>query len=108
MPSSMSYQHETSNTGEETCNLFAKSYKSVFDQPRSNKNSQPIASGSGNHEGDNLSFIESTQYEVKKCLDELDPNKASGSDGLPSYSSRACSSSLSLPLTHLFEKSLRS
>ena len=51
--------------------------------------------------------IQTSEVEVQRLLSQLNANKSTGPDGIGNWVLKHCSSSLSIPLTTLFNKSLR-
>ncbi|CAB4042706.1 Hypothetical predicted protein, partial [Paramuricea clavata] len=79
---------------------FHSVYTSVLEQPSS---TQPSSSSSIS----SISSIDLTQEEVCHALQNLDPSKAHGPDGLPSRILKECAHQLAPSLHYLFTKSLK-
>ncbi|CAB4025661.1 Hypothetical predicted protein, partial [Paramuricea clavata] len=79
---------------------FHSVYTSVLEQPSS---TQPSSSSSIS----SILSIDLTQEEVCHALQNLNPSKAHGPDGIPSHILKECAHQLAPSLHYLFSKSLK-
>lgn len=101
-PRNMFLKTETSCSAQETVNLFAKSFSSVYQCSNSPIPDYPQL--------DCVDFgtCSLSSSEVKKALVSLPPKFSSGPDRVPSFILKKCAISLANPLACLFNKSLSS
>lgn len=91
--------------GYSICSAFNKFFESVFIKGTVNtRNNYPPTCFSNT---DSISQINVTNDCVLKLLRTLDDSKGPGCDGIPPAFLRCCAESLSLPITILFQQSLR-
>ena len=103
-PLSMHSDSETSDNPQDTANLFANHFKSVFQNPlnvdESSYNYIPINNSS-------LSDLQLDLNDVKSALSNIDPSKGAGPDDLHPKFLKNTANTLSVHLTRLFNASLR-
>lgn len=109
IPNAMFYENVPAVGGLQIANLFAEFFKSVFVHSDSGCNIPPHIFGSGSDsEGNTLiTSLAFSSDEVFQKLNTLDTKKGCGPDGIPAMFLINCSHSLYLPLTHLFNASLK-
>lgn len=103
-PSSMSYQGNETNDPRDICERFASYFQSTF------LNSNSGESRYCDHDEVNGSDCHSIEINPKKVcalLNKLDLNKSAGPDLIPAVFLRSCAKELSIPISILFERSLR-
>jgi hypothetical protein len=106
LPQVMHYKGLTASNGAQICDLFNEHFQSVFETPSDSSvdlnNLTPVI---------NTVFDMDTIYISKnlvyKYLNSININKGSGPDDIPPVLIKNCSSSLTIPITLLFEKSIR-
>lgn len=101
-PRDMFFCGVDSSSLQETADLFAQSFSSVYmasDSPVPEYPQHDVIDF-------NLSYF--SQLEVSKALSSLHPKFSSGPDCIPSFILKSCSSILSHPLTEIFNRSLSS
>lgn len=105
LPSSLSYNGITSDSGEGICNLFATYFQSTFlSAAPTNRNCRRGVESSGCH---SICDVEVTADVVLKLLQSIDLSKGAGPDHIsPLFISR-CAVELTKPLTILFKRSLK-
>lgn len=89
--------------GKDICNAFNSFFQSVFGVPSSNSTPAHTEQTCT----DVVSNVQINTSTVEVMLKTLDTNKGAGSDGLPSLFWSRCAKSLALPLTLIFNRSLR-
>ena len=96
------YYNETHSTNPTTkVELFNQFFRSVYSAPISEK-TFPIDDVVNPNL---LSSIKTTSSEVKRILQNLDVNKATGADNIPARILKVCSEELSKPLALLYNRS---
>lgn len=105
LPNTMYLNNKCADSTESIVNLFADSFKSVYDKDIPDSETPNDISL---EESLNLShcFIEIAA--VEKGIKALDSNKSAGPDGFPPIYLKSCIASLTYPLFILFNKSLSS
>lgn len=101
-PQFMYLNNETSSSGHETVNLFAKSFSTAYESSSVEAPDYPKL----NCVDFNGCSFSST--EVFKALSCLPPKFSSGPDKVPSFILKKCASCLASPLSNLYNKSLLS
>ena len=101
-PTSLTYNGNSVVNSFEMAELFNTYFKSVFSLD--NSDDFPDCKHFIN---DCLSNVILTIDEVTDILNDLNPNKALGPDGIPTRVVRTCSEQLALPLTLIFNTSLQ-
>ncbi|KAI5725365.1 hypothetical protein M8J77_014540 [Diaphorina citri] len=101
-PKNMFLGNETSSSGQESANLFAKSFSSAYITSDASVPDYPLL--------DRLDFngVSFSSVEVFRALSSLPLKFSSGPDNVPPYILRKCASCLADPLSILFNKSLLS
>jgi hypothetical protein len=102
MPSIMSLNSLSADTGGDIADLFAAHFASIYSCGNSFAGNCLDAS-IGCH---NLSGINFTKADVLKRLKGLDESKGPGPDNVPPFFVKHCAESLALPLTLIFNSSL--
>ncbi|KAI5727805.1 hypothetical protein M8J77_007187 [Diaphorina citri] len=102
LPKNMFLGNETSSSGQESANLFAKSFSSAYITSDASVPDYPLL--------DRLDFngVSFSSVEVFRALSSLPLKFSSGPDNVPPYILRKCASCLADPLSILFNKSLLS
>lgn len=102
LPKQMFHNGVTCSTPQETADLLAQSFSSVYQGPHRHLPNYD--------ESDLIDFnhCQFTQQEVLKALSSLSPKYSSGPDNVPSFVLRKCAVLLSDPLCVLFNRSLSS
>lgn len=108
IPSNMTYNNSQSNNPQEICNMFSKYFGSVYVKKDTastlvDLDSLPCTSTNGIILSD-ISFSIDT---IIRTLKTLDVAKGSGPDGLPPLFFKHTADSISIPLFHIFNRSLR-
>lgn len=102
IPNMLIFGDKTANNGEEICNLFSSYFKSVFvPEQYSYNHCAPTKANV------NLDLNHISQDEVLNNIKNLDANKGAGPDKIPAVFLKNCSVSISVPLTILFNQSLK-
>lgn len=101
-PSRMTLGDSESSDTTQMCNLLARQFSSVYSDPLPYS-----ASFSAFDNNISLSLIKCCTEDVKRKIDALDPLKGVGPDGIPPLILRQCSDLLCVPLSSLFNMSLR-
>lgn len=104
IPSNMTFNNITTNSGDEICNLFAAYFQSMFLTPDKNSH-YPQSYGEGSSVCDIFS-IDITVEDVRRELRGLDITKSAGPDEIPPSFLVRCSEQLANPLSILFSKSI--
>lgn len=101
-PSRMVLDDQEASNGFDICNLFAKNFSSVYEvnSSLSHTSSNPVSNVS-------LCYIQFTQHEVFKKLKRLDLSKGAGPDNLPPIFLVRCAEPLSLPVSIIYNESLK-
>lgn len=102
-PSKMTLNGKLASDGASICNLFAEHFSSVY-----SKNSLPGNDFLQTVSSNSLCSVHFTRYEVYKKLKRLDLRKGPGPDNIPAILLVKCASSLSHPISIIYNKSLRS
>lgn len=105
LPQVMNYKGMTASNGTQICDLFNEHFYSVFEKP-----------SSSSLDLNNLSPMKDTVFDmdtifinkdlVNRYLKSINTNKSAGPDCIHPILIKNCSSSLTLPITLLFEKSI--
>lgn len=101
-PVSLSFDNVTSNNSQESANLFANQFASVYSD-------EVIVPPEPNIEktlSSSFPYIEITKNNVLSKLKKLKCSSSTGPDGVPSILLKECAVVLSAPLTMLFNRSL--
>lgn len=104
IPKTVSYEDANAGKGKDICNLFAAYFQSVYTRPSSKNPQQEKQHINGNSR--TLSFIQFSESEVEEVLAKLGVSGGVGPDGIPPAFARSCGTSLKVPLTLIFNKSL--
>lgn len=106
LPQLMHYKGMTASNGTQICDFFNQHFHSVFEKPTVSSvdlnNLLPV-----NDTVFDMDTIFITKDLVNKYLKRININKGAGPDGIPPIIIKRCSSSLTLPITLLFERSIR-
>ena len=102
LPDCMSFNGTRGKTPQESAELFASFFSSVYDAPASSVPLYPSCDVTS------IGSLEVTAEDVLRELEALDPAKGVGPDGVPPCLLQKCCLSLVRPLTLLFNKSLTS
>lgn len=100
LPRNMFLDETISSTPQETANLLAECFSSVYQEP---KNRIPPY---GLHDVIDFNCCQFNVLEVFKALSRLPPKFSSGPDNIPSFILKSCASLLSTPLCKIFNISL--
>ena len=84
--------------------ILQKQYTSVFSNPESTNKELPKLTINCDS---CLSDIEFNQEDIIKAIDEIHENSACGDEDIPAIVSRKCKNSLSYPIMHLWQESMR-
>lgn len=107
LPSSMRLHDEIGGDRQTVCNLFAKYFNSVFNPAPNVVVDRSLAFDAFTHQaGDEDSPMSFTADEVEKAIKGFDKNKVTSPDLIPMMFFINLSSSLSVPLCMLFNKSM--
>jgi hypothetical protein len=101
-PKVLTYNNEKVTEGTEICKAFNEFFKSVF--------GAPIESTDTNYERNTIESISKIHISVdvvEKHLKRLNPNKGAGCDGIPPIFWQKCAKTLSLPISLIYNNSLR-
>lgn len=107
-PSIMTYNGTDASTGEEISELFAEYFRGVYVQPITGCLTGGERDSFVTNCSHVLSGIHLSTDSVEEALLGIDANKGAGPDQLPSFFVNACSSSLKIPLSIIFNQSLSS
>lgn len=102
-PSGMSYKDKTAISTQETCDLFASFFESVYTVHSTDDRSLPCFGLSSVLDIGSINLIID---DVLFGLNALDANKGSGPDHIPPLFLKNCSDELAKPLLFIFQKSL--
>lgn len=103
IPQVMHYKGMSASTGAQICNLFNDHFHSVFEESSSSHvDLTPVSDTLLD-----MDTISITKDLVYKYLKHINVNKGSGPDCIPPILIKNCSSSLTIPITLLFEKSFK-
>ena len=101
MPSEIHWEDKSAEGGSDVSDLFGSYFESVFVPESYHFNPGLAVNNLYLHD------ISLKENEVLKALQGLDPKKGAGPDKLPSIFIKSCASSLCVPLTLLFNQSLK-
>lgn len=107
IPQTVNYCQQSSSDGVGICELFSKYFGSVLVRDDCSENNLtsdcigPFDLGSG------LANIEIKIEDILLKIKQLDSNKGSGPDGIPTSFIKMCGEELSIPLVILYNRSLR-
>lgn len=101
IPQCMEYNGTISSNGEEITNMFARHFHTMFSSLTNDDNMTFRY-----NTNINLSSITICETEVVEIILKLNENLGSGTDGIPSIFVKSCLTSLSYPLTLIYNKSL--
>ena len=104
IPTEVHWEDQVAKCGRDICNLFGCYFKSVFEPERFPLNNVTL---SQSKYATSLCNIQLQENDVLKALQALDTKKGPGPDKLPPHFIKMCATSLSSPLTLLFNISLR-
>jgi hypothetical protein len=106
IPNTMQFRDRNGSGHREICELFAQYFNSVYDVSacNSDSNCQYDTLTQYNNIIKSICFTESDVLNKIKLLDEL---KGAGPDGVPPLIIKKCSESIYIPLTIIFNKSLK-
>lgn len=102
-PNCMSYGNKSTSEISEICNYFSEHFKSVYTVSSTTDEQNDLIDEVTQN---NLSEFSVTENEVFDLMVELDVNKGAGPDDVPSIFIKKCATSLSLPLSIIFNKSV--
>lgn len=106
MPSSLSYNGSSFNTGQNICDAFSEFFKSTFLDTTNNSNVMFTSSSLQTNLVSDICGIELSEKKVRTLLLGLDPSKSAGPDELPATFLIHCADAISYPILLLFNKSL--
>lgn len=98
-PNNVQYGDESATDKQSTCNLFARYFATVYQEPDSNVIEMRSAPN-------NLRAPTLKPEDITPILLKLDQNKASSPDQIPAIFYKKTSSAISVPLSLIFNKSL--
>lgn len=105
IPNTMMWEEKTANTGAEITNIFASYFKSIYTDDNGRF---PYQTADLHIECEaNLSELNICFDEVFKQLGSLDIKKGAGPDGIPNIFLKGCAAGLCEPITHIFNKSVK-
>lgn len=107
IPTSMSYDCKTANSGQDICQLFANYFQSTFLQSATPLDLRISNSSLYSGHTNDICNIEVAPENVRQLLKNLDHSKGAGPDRIPPVFAIKCSDSLTKPLTILFTRSLK-
>lgn len=105
IPNCMKYQDVVLTTGDAICNSFSKHFYSSF-LSNNDSSAPPIIENSASLPICDISTINIDVDVVKKHLSQLDPSKSAGPDYVSPIFLINCASTLAVPISLLFKKSL--
>lgn len=103
IPSCLQYNGVTSTSGDDISNMFADYFHSVYCSSNFIKLDNQTCQ---NYNNISLASISTSESEVSKIIMNMKDNVGAGDDGLPSIFVKRCVSSLSYPLSLIYNKSL--
>lgn len=99
VPNVIQYQNVTAKDNQSICDVFAKYFQSVYQEPDSDTIPvQPSPS--------KFKIPQFPPSKIKPVLDKLDHYKVSSPDSIPAIFYKSTSASISLPLSLLYNKSI--
>lgn len=107
IPSSLSYDGQTADSGEDICRLFATYFQSNFLSSSSRQILGAVNSPPWSNDSNIIGDIEIVPETLNKLLKTLDLTKGAGPDQLTPLFISKCADSLTSPLVILFNRSLR-
>lgn len=105
VPQTMFYKGASTSDGEQICDWFNEHFHSVFENH--NVTSHQYNFSNSSNAVIDLSSIDLTETIIYKYLKSIDPNKGAGPDGVHPFFIKKCSSSLAVPITIIFNKSMK-
>jgi hypothetical protein len=99
-PDVMYLGENTSSNGQDSCNLFASFFKSVY------SSESILTSPNGVQDVIHMNTIDLTLSKVFTEISNLPPSFSSGPDGVPPFIIKKCAFTLSIPILKLFKLSL--
>ena len=106
-PSELQLNGISSNNAASIADLFANHFSSVFTQ-NSNYSNNKFLSTIPSNITDIINYIQFSESDILKQMQKLDPSKSAGPDGIPPVFIKRCSTSLTLPLQLIINRSLKS
>jgi hypothetical protein len=101
-PDEMKFADKTEKDPENICNLFAEFFQSVYEDDSTHVDIEvPLVTN------DTLSIVDINQSSVLKHLQSLDIKKGCGPDRIPPIFVKETSETLALPLTKIFNRSIK-
>jgi len=100
LPSSVTLDNATAESGPEVCSLFSKHFKSVYEPA-----DLPVLISTTSH-SDAITITNIDKQIVEKYLHKLDSNKGCGPDDIDTFFIKSCAGSLAEPLYLLYNLSL--
>ena len=106
LPSLMFLGDSSSNCPQNTCNLFARQFASVFTNSTVSVHETEAALRFVPENVCDINVTGFSEVEVQSAMKKLKPSAAAGPDGIPSLVLKNCACSLSEPLKIIFNQSL--
>lgn len=104
IPAKMIHNGKTLSHGDEICNAFNQYFHCVFVP---NQNTSTLPSCSNSESALNICSVDITLTRVLKELEKVNVNKGSSSDNIHQIFIRECSDELAIPLTLIFQASIK-
>ena len=107
LPAVMHMGDKVANTGADIANLFATTFSSVYTSPRSTSYSHNNYYLNNANQQNNIGSLSFNEKDIINKIKKIDTYKGSGPDGIPPLFVKQCATALVLPLSIIFNHSLK-